>query len=291
MANGPANLSRPDPRPGGGFTAIILSAQRAGQVDPLAQAHGLSHKCLVPVGGRAMIAHVAAALSATPGCRRIIVVVEPAMFAGLRSLLQDGPPPVDFVAAADNLADSVLAAADGIDGTILVTTADNVLLRPEAVERTIGVLDRGAEVALAMATRAAVLAAHPEGQRRFYRFSDDAYSNCNLYAFNGPAALGAAESFRSGGQFAKKPMRLVAAVGVVNVALMLPGRLSLPGALARLSRRLRLRIEPVILADGAYAIDVDNERTWRVASALLEQRRRGAAPARAVSRIAESLSA
>lgn len=284
-------MSRPDRQPGGGFTAIVLSAQRAGQIDPLAQAHGLSHKCLVPVGGTAMIAHVAAALSATPGCRRIIIVVEPAMFTTLRALLQDGPPPIDFVAAADNLADSVFAAADGIDGPILVTTADNVLLRPDAVQRTIGVLERGADVALAMATQAAVMAAHPEGQRRFYRFSDDAYSNCNLYAFNGPAAVTAAESFRSGGQFAKKPMRLVAAVGVVNVALMLLGRLSLPGALARLSRRLRLRIEPVILPDGAYAIDVDNERTWRVASALLEQRGATSAPARTLSRVAEALTA
>jgi len=278
--------------PEAGFTAIVLSAQRAGRVDPLAQANGLSHKCLVPVGGAPMIAHVAAALSATPGCRRLIVVVEPAMFGPLRALLEDGPPPVDFVAAADNLADSVFAATDGLDGAILVTTADNVLIRPEAVRPVLETLGRGADVALAMATRSAVLAAHPEGQRRFYRFSDDDYSNCNLYAFNGRAAVAAAESFRSGGQFAKKPLRLVAAVGVVNVALMLLGRLSLPGALARLSRRLRLRIEPVLLGDGAYAIDVDNERTWRVATALLEQRPPAGSPrSRTLTRVTEAMSA
>ncbi|MES2498533.1 MAG: NTP transferase domain-containing protein [Pseudomonadota bacterium] len=281
-------MLRPDP----GFTAIILSAQRAGQVDPLAQAHGLSHKCLVPVGGAPLIAHVAVALAATPGCRRIIVVVEPAMFAGLRILLDDGPPPVDFVAAADNLADSVFAATDGVDGPIIVTTADNVLLRADAVQSMVKTLGQGADVAIAMATRDAVLAAHPEGQRRFYRFSDAHYSNCNLYAFNGRQAIAAAESFRSGGQFAKKPMRLVAAVGLVNVALMLLGRLSLAGALARLSRRLGLRIEPVVLADGSCAIDVDNDRTWRVASALLERRQQGEGPAvRAETRVVDAVSA
>lgn len=279
-------------RPDRGFTAIILSAQRAGQVDPLAEAHGLSHKCLVPVGGAPLITHVAGALAETPGCRRIIVVVEPDMFSGLRGLLQDGPPPIDFVAAADNLADSVFAAADGIDGPIVLTTADNVMLRPDAVQRMVETLGRGADVALAMATRAAVLGAHPEGQRRFYRFSDDEYSNCNLYAFNGQQAISAAESFRSGGQFAKKPMRLIAAVGIVNVALMLMGRVSLPGALARLSRRLKLQIEPVVLADGAYAIDVDNERTWRVASTLLEQRHGGDHQAdRVMTRVVEAVSA
>lgn len=284
-------MSRPDAGAATGFTAIVLSAQRAGQVDPLALAHGLSHKCVVPVGGAPLIAHVTRALAATPGCRRIIVVVEPAMFAMLRNLLQDGPPSIDFVAAADNLADSVFAATDGIDGPILVTTADNVLLRPDAVLRMVGTLDRGADVALGMATRDAVLAAHPEGQRRFYRFSDDDYSNCNLYAFGGRHAVSAAESFRSGGQFAKKPMRLVAAVGLINVGLMLLGRLSLANALARLGKRFGLRIEPVVLPDGSYAIDVDNERTWKVASTLLDQRATTPRPTRTMARVVEAVSA
>lgn len=261
-------MSRPDAR----FTAIILAAQRAGQIDPLAGARGLSHKCLVPIADAPLIAHAAAALAATPGCRRIIVVIEPDMFASVRAVLRDGPPPVDFVAAADNLADSVFAATDGIDGAMIVTTADNVLLTPAAVEAMLAALADGSGVALAMANRATVLAAHPEGQRRFYRFRDDEYSNCNLYAFGGAAAVRAAESFRSGGQFAKKPMRLIAAVGLINIALMAMGRLSLRGALDRLSRRLRLRIEPVVLADGSHAIDVDNERTYRCAALLLERR-------------------
>jgi hypothetical protein len=33
------------------FTAIILAAQRAGQLDPLAAEAGVSHKCLVPIVG------------------------------------------------------------------------------------------------------------------------------------------------------------------------------------------------------------------------------------------------
>jgi GTP:adenosylcobinamide-phosphate guanylyltransferase len=262
-------VSRPDV----GFTAIVLAAQRAGQVDPLAQAVGLSHKCLVPLGGAPLIAHVAAALSAAPGCRRLIVVVEPEMFVPVRAVLRDGPPPVDFVAAAGNLADSVFAATDGIDGPMIVTTADNVLLTPPAVEAMRAAVASGAEAAVAMARKATVLAAHPEGQRRFYRFADDEYSNCNLYAFGGPGAVKAAEAFRSGGQFAKKPIRLIAAVGLVNVMLMAMGRLSLRDALARLGRRLGLRLEPVVLADGAHAIDVDNDRTYRCAALLLERRR------------------
>lgn len=255
-----------------GFVALILAAQRAGQVDPLAQSAGLSHKCVVPIGGEPLIVHVVRALAASRGLSQIRIVVEPEMRDALSALLRPFACPIDFVPAADNLADSVIAGAGGVAGPLLITTADNVLLTPGAVERIMQVISGGADVAVAMANEASVKAAHPEGQRRFYRFRDDAYSNCNLYALGGPRALAAAESFRSGGQFAKKPRRLIGAVGLLNVALMAAGMLTLRGALARLGKRLRLRIEPVVLADGSHAIDVDNERTYRVAQLLLEGR-------------------
>lgn len=258
-----------------GFNAVILAARRRGTVDPLAATLGSSHKCVVPIAGAPLIAHVARALAATPGLARLRVVVEPEMFDAITAILPEIAATIDCVPAADNLADSVFAATQGIDGPIVVTTADNVLLTPGAVEQMLATLAGGADVALAMATQGAVLAAHPEGQRRFYRFADDAYSNCNLYAFAGRDAVNAAESFRSGGQFVKKPLRLVAAVGPVNLALMLLGKLTLAGALGRMSRRFRLKVAPVILADGSHAIDVDNERTYRVAGLLLARRAAG----------------
>jgi hypothetical protein len=52
-------------------------------------------------------------------------------------------------------------------------------------------------------------------------------------------------------------------------------RLSLAGAARRLSRRFGVPIAPVVLADGAHAIDVDNRRTYDVAAALLRARRGG----------------
>lgn len=217
-----------------------------------------------------MIAHVARALVATPGIARLRIVVEEDMHGQLGTMLAGLSPTPEYVTAADNLADSVFAAAQGVTGAIIVTTADNVLLSPTAVAQMAEAVRHDANVAIAMATEQSVKAAHPDGQRRFYRFRDNAYSNCNLYAFAGHEALRAAESFRSGGQFAKKKSRLIGAVGLVNVLLMALGRLSLADALARLGKRFGLRIVPVVLADGRHAIDVDNERTFRVASILLE---------------------
>jgi GTP:adenosylcobinamide-phosphate guanylyltransferase len=255
-----------------GFAGVVLAAQRAGQVDPLAAEVGLSHKCMVPVAGRPLIVHPLAALWSTPGLERLRIVVEPEMVRPLRAIVSAGPVAVEYVPAADNLADSVLAATKDLDQPTIVTTADNVLLTPDAVLEVLAALRADVDVAIAMARRDAVLAAHPDGQRRFYRFRDGEYSNCNLYGFAGARAFSAAESFRSGGQFAKKPMRLVAAVGVINVLLMVTHSLGLATALRRVGLRLGLRVAPVVLADGSHAIDVDNRRTYDVAAQLLVQR-------------------
>ena len=257
------------------FAAIILAAQRAGQVDPLAAAHGVSHKCLVPIDGAPLIRHVATALQATPGLARLRIVVEPDMVAPIRAVLPAGPAPVEFVAAAGNLADSVYAGAAGLDMPMLITTADNVLLTPPAAQAMLAAMAGGADVVLAMARKASVMAAHAQGQRRYYRFSDDEYSNCNLYGLANAKALAAAEMFRSGGQFAKKRSRLVMAIGPITLLLFRFGWLSLPGAMRRMGRRYGLAIVPAVIADGSHAIDVDNERTYKAAAELLERRRAG----------------
>ena len=260
-----------------GFTAIVLAGQRAGVVDPLAAGAGVPNKSLVPICGAPLIRHVAEALAATPGLEQVKVVIEAEAAAAVQALLSDLRCPIAIVTAADNLADSVHAAAAGVEGPMVITTSDNVLLTPGAVRQVVGAVCGGADAAVAMATERAVLAAHPEGQRRFYRFADDSYSNCNLYALAGPRAAAAAEGFRSGGQFAKKPLRMIMALGPINLALLLMGRLTLRGALNRVSRRFRLKVEPVILADGAHAIDVDNARTYGCAETLLAARLRLAA--------------
>ena len=70
-------MSRPEPGPRGDFFAVVLAAQRAGTIDPLAEAHGLTHKCLVPIEGSPLIAHLVVAMFATPGLRTQRIVVEP----------------------------------------------------------------------------------------------------------------------------------------------------------------------------------------------------------------------
>lgn len=253
-------------------SVVVLAAQRAGVENPLAAAHGVSHKCLVPIAGKPLIVHVFEALARVPEVSAVRVSVEPEAVDALEPLAARSGLPVSFVAARSSLADSVFEAAAGLVGPIVITTADNVLLSPDSIARLRALLGDGIEAVAALAKRAAVLAAHPEGQRNFYRFADDEYANCNLYGLGGARALKAAEIFREGGQFMKNPRRLVTAFGLLNIVLMRWRLLTLRGAMKRLSRRFGLRFEAMVLDDGAQAIDVDNERTYRVAAELLALR-------------------
>lgn len=258
-------------RPEGGLTVAVMAAQRGGRLDPLAERAGVTHKCLVPIGGRALLAHVLGALAQVDGIELVRVAVEPGAEPLLRPLAEASGLAVEFVAAADNLADSVYAAARGSDSPVIVTTADNVLLTPAAVRRVAERLRAGDDGVAALTRKEDVLAAHPEGQRRFYRFRDGSFSNCNLYGLS-RRGLAFAETFRTGGQFAKNPKRIALALGLINLVVMRLGILTLDQAMRRLSRRFGLKATAVVLEDGAHAVDVDNARTYAIAAQLLERR-------------------
>jgi GTP:adenosylcobinamide-phosphate guanylyltransferase len=253
------------------FTIIVLAAQREGRLDPLAAEAGVSHKCLVPIRGRPLLAHVLAALAEIEGVESVRIAVEPGADEMLRPIALASGLPVAFVAAAATIPDSVYAAAAGADGPLVITTADNVLLTPAAVRQVAGRLADGDDTVIALARKEDVLSAHPEGQRRFYRFRDGEFSNCNLYGLS-RRGLELAETFRDGGQFAKNPMRIARAFGFLNLILLRYGLLTLDRAMQRLGRRFGVRVSALVLADGAHAIDVDNPRTYKIAAELLDRR-------------------
>ncbi len=174
------------------------------------------------------------------------------------------------VEAQHNIVDSVVSAGAVTGFPLVITTADNVLLTPDGLHRMLAVAGEGdADVVVAMAEKNAIRAAHPDGQRRFYEFADGGYSNCNLFWLGSERALRATESFREGGQFAKHPARLVKAFGLVNLIRFRLGWWSIHTGFRAISRRFGVRVKPWIAEDGRLAIDVDNERTHRVAEEIL----------------------
>ena len=250
---------------------LILAAQRAGTVNALAEAASVSHKCIMPMQSRPLIEHVLSTLEAMPEAARITVsidapdaltgvpLVESLIAAGRLSIKQSGATLFDSIASA---------LPEPEDFPVVITTADNVLLTEDMLRHFIPNL-ADIDVGVAMCQKEVLLAKYPDGQRRFHKFADGEWSNCNLYALTTPAALSAAEFFRGGGQFAKSLKRVMDAFGLFNMIGYKFAWFARDKAMSRLSTRSGVRIKAIDMPFPEAPIDVDNERTRRIAEEIL----------------------
>ncbi|GMM92407.1 NTP transferase domain-containing protein [Qipengyuania sp. MTN3-11] len=259
-------------------TALVMAGKRSGTLDPLAERAGVSQKSVVPVYGKPMIEHVTEALAA---CHRVgeirVVAHEPDEIAAIPSIAKlQAEGRLTFRPGAFNLVDSVFSGAEGAAFPLLITTSDNCLVTAagyaEFVEKCLAA-DAGA--AAALARKEDVIAADPEGQKKFYEFTDGGYSNCNTYWIGSRETLSAAEILRSGGQFVKYPGRIAKAFGLMNLIRFYFGWGDKEKLFAQISRRFGYRLVPVVLSNGEFAIDVDEPRSFAITEKLLARREVG----------------
>ncbi|HMG48840.1 MAG TPA: hypothetical protein VK614_15440 [Allosphingosinicella sp.] len=256
------------------YTALVLAASR-GNLDPLALAGGVSHKCFILIAGQPMLRRVVAAVMASGRVGRTIVAIEPASIAEAKEILAPLPnaDAIEYVASRENIGASVAAVATPDMLPLIVTTGDNALHTPEMVRYFCDALDDLAEDgALGLTPAETVLDAYPEGNRAFHRFRDGAFSSCNLYALLTERALNAPRVFNSGGQFGKKPKRLIGAFGLVAFLMYKSRLFTLRTVLNALSRTIGLRTAPVLMPFAEGPIDVDRMQDWQLANRIVAAR-------------------
>ncbi|WP_379922585.1 spore coat biosynthesis protein F [Erythrobacter sp. R86502] len=228
---------------------------------------------MTPVLGRAAIAYVAETVARALPEADVIVSIE-------QEDVLDHEPTLDalrasgqlkLMPASRTLLESVLAAAKVAQFPLLITTADNVLLSEDAVHSVNGSGFSKVDAVVVLARREAILAAHPAGKGRYYEFRDGAFSNCNLFWLRDRSALLAAQPFSTGGQFLKTKGRILKAFGLLNAILFATRLLSLRAMFASVSRRLKVKVVPIILADGRLAIDVDDLNSLKMVEDILTQ--------------------
>ena len=260
-------------------TLLILAGKRDGKLDPMAAEAGVSHKCRVPICGKALLQWVLeAAIPAFPETKVLISIHDPAVIADLPGVIElEKSGRLMICQAQSGIVESVeytTALAGERVWPLMITTADNVLVTAELMRDVHAEAVAGeGDAVVVLSTREAIQAAHPEGQRRFYEFSDAAISNCNLFWLRNARALKAAEAFRQGGQFIKTKGRIAKAFGIINLIRFRLGWWSLDAGFKAISRALKTRVVPYMAEDGAYAVDVDNPRTYAIAEILLKQRK------------------
>src|SRR5687768_8710198 len=256
------------------YTALVLAASR-GNLDPLAQAGGVSHKCFIDIAGQPMLRRVVAAVLASGRIGRTIVAIEPDSIAEAKEILADlpGAETVEYVASRENIGSSVSAVATPELLPLVITTGDNALHTPELVRYFCDALDGVKEDgALGLTPAEYILAKYPEGNRAFHRFRDGAFSSCNIYALLTPRSLVGPRVFRTGGQFGKKPKRLIGAFGLPAFLLYKSRLLKLSTFLRFLSLAIGVKAAPVLMPFAEGPIDVDRMQDWDLANRIVRDR-------------------
>jgi len=235
---------------------LVLAAGR-GPDDAMARAYGVSHKCLVEIGGMPMLARVLATLRSHPAIGRIGVSIENEALVA-RAI---GPLPNDVfvIPSRESAAASAAAALEssGLGYPVLLTTADHVLLDAAMLDHFMARSAGTADLTVGLASASTILAAYPTTRRTFLSFGPDRVSGCNLFGLMTPRALRAVAFWQAMEQNRKRPWRLIAAFGMVPLLRYGLGRIDLDTAFRLGSRRLGLDARPILMPFAEAAIDVD----------------------------------
>jgi len=242
-------------------SVLILAGQRAGVVDPLCEAMGVSHKAEIRVAGEPMLERVANALDEAG-------LPTPHISGYDGSAFQDVP-------SGEGPADSVLLALESIDKfPCLITTCDHALLTAEMVQSFIaGAVETGADICVGLASENVIQAAYPKTKRTYLRFSDEAVSGSNLFYIASADGVKAIKFWQAVQHLRKKPLKLARKVGVgVGIKYAL-GRLSLRGAFDYAAKRIGgITAAPVLLPYAEAAIDVDKPADLELVERIIARR-------------------
>ena len=250
-------------------TAVVLAGSRPGG-DPFAQSYGTDLKALIPVGGKPMVQRPVEALLASKDVGRIRVLAQqPERIADAL--------PKDVRVSAEQSGETIAATLEAfcfdpaVEWPILVTTADHALLTPEMIADFLAKA-AGADIAIGVVSRDALMKRLPQTQRTWLRFRGGAYSGANLFLLGGPKVRSTLELWRSNEQNRKKAWRMLLTVGVFAGLGALLRLRTIQQTLDSVGRKLNLTIRAVELSDPLAAVDVDKPADHELVTAILEGR-------------------
>ena len=251
------------------YTAIVLAGARPGR-DAFAEQFGTDLKALIPVGGEPMVRRPVRALLASKSIGKVIVLSQAPQ--PIADALPDDPRISSSLSTA-TIAATILALCDDarIAWPLLVTTADHALLDAATIDEFCAA-SGGADIAIGLVERAALLRRLPDSRRTWLKFRGGVYTGANLFALRSPEVAPAVQLWRTVEQDRKKGWRLTSLLGpsiLVGTALRL---LSIDDVLSRVGRKLGLAITAVRLGNPLAGVDVDKPQDHALAEAILAGR-------------------
>lgn len=251
------------------WTALLLAGSRPAG-DPLARAMGVQHKALIPVAGEPMVLRPLRALLDSADIGDIIALTQnpddlrPALPRKRR---------INIRASRGTIAETIeeLILKREVAFPLLVTTADHALLNPQMIAEFIDKA-AGADIAVGVVERQALLERLPQTKRTWLAFRGGAYSGANLFALGSIKSLAAIEQWRSVEQDRKKGWRVLTALGPASLLGALLRLRTLDQSIESVGRRLGMTARAVVLSNPLAGVDVDKVEDHALVEAILEGR-------------------
>ena len=260
----------------GDFTAIVLAGSRSAN-DPVASIFGERYKALVPICGKPMIERVVEALIGSSAVKRIVIVFEceEALYEScpeFKTLAEQID--ISVVPCDSSISSSVSSAIEtsGAEWPYLVTTADHALLTPQIVNEFCDNARGQSDMAIGLVEKKYLDEKHPNSKRTYLPFRETKLSGANLFAFMSPKTIKAIEFWGSIEQQRKKPWRLFAQFGFLNLVSLLLKRFTVDQAFEKASERLGLTVRAIRLPFAEAAIDVDSPKDFAQVTEILKNR-------------------
>ena len=245
------------------WQALILAGSR-GSSDPVAAHVGIAHKAFVPIAGKPMIEHVVQTLEGAANIGDIAVSIEPHALPLASNVTR--------LDAAGSPAMSVLDALDKLDTPLLITTADNPLLRGDTLAHFLEDATKSdADILAAVSTREIVEKADKPGRRTYIKFSDHHVSGCNLFAVKTQRGRNAISFWRRLEQNRKKPWKMASEISYFALFKYLIGRLDSKQAIRGLEQNMDCKASLIFLDDPYAAHDVDKPEDLAFAERCLQR--------------------
>lgn len=244
------------------MTAVVLAGDRT-KNDALISHSNVGCKAMIQINGVPMVRRVLNALRQSRAVSRIVLAGPEADEIATDKATSEliASDEISWRAPEASPSASAFHAMQSLepDVPVLLTTADHPLLTREIVDAFSRMsLADDVDVTVGLAPHALITEAYPGIKKTVFRFSDGDFCGCNLFAFLTPEGRQAASFWRKIEQQRKKPLVLVGMLGWSAVLRYRMRMLSLEEALAKLGKRLGLRMRAVILPYANAAIDVDS---------------------------------
>ncbi|MEP2102434.1 MAG: NTP transferase domain-containing protein [Parasphingorhabdus sp.] len=254
--------------------AILLAGSRPGG-DPMADGRGVAVKALIPVAGKAMLAHVTEALLRHKTIGKVHLLAQDfgPFWDNPDTKKLSSDDRVIAQTSSATIASSVDALLDKDDARypMLITTADNVLLSKEMVDDFLAAADPS-DIAIAVVEKDVLLSRYPASRRTWLKLRSGQYSGANLFYFGSPQARQILHYWAEVEQDRKKGWKILTIFGPWLLFLAVTRMLTIDQLAARVGRKLDLKIKIVPMAQAEACIDVDKEADLVQAEQILADR-------------------